>query len=112
MIGGDQLRGHLEVMILSILDKQPVHGFDLVKQLEAQGEGALKMREGTIYPVLYRMEKAGLVKAKWDESKKDRKGPKRKVYSVTAKGKRQLAQGRESWEQFVKVIGGIVGATS
>lgn len=111
-IQGDRLRGHLEAMILAILDRQPSHGFDVVKRLEARGEGALQMREGTIYPVLYRMEASGLIKAQWDDSEEDRKGPRRKVYSLTRKGQRQLAKGREEWQQFVQVVGGIIGGTA
>lgn len=110
LIGGEKLRGHLEVMILSMLNQQPSHGFELVKQLEDRGEGALRMREGTIYPVLYRMEAAGLLKATWDETEQNRKGPRRKIYSLTEKGQRQLVHGRADWLQFVQTIGGIVGA--
>lgn len=111
-IQGDRLRGHLEAMILAILDREPAHGFDIVKKLEARGEGALQMREGTIYPVLYRMESSGLIKAQWDESEDRRKGPRRKVYTLTRKGQRQLAKGREEWQHFVQVVGGIIGGTS
>ncbi|QDU73787.1 Transcriptional regulator YqjI [Bremerella volcania] len=111
-IQGDRLRGHLEAMILAILDREPAHGFDVVKKLEARGEGALQMREGTIYPVLYRMEAAGLIKAQWDESEEGRKGPQRKVYTLTRKGQRQLAKGREQWQHFVQVVGGIIGGTA
>ena len=111
-IQGDRLRGHLEAMILAILEQDPAHGFDIVKKLQDRGGGALHMREGTIYPVLYRMEASGLIQAKWDDSQKDRKGPRRKVYAVTRKGHRQLAQGRQEWEQFVNVVGGIIGGTA
>lgn len=111
-IQGDRLRGHLEAMILAILDREPAHGFDIVKKLEARGEGALQMREGTIYPVLYRMEASGLIKAQWDESEEGRKGPRRKVYTLTRKGQRQLAKGREEWQHFVQVVGGIIGGTA
>lgn len=108
-IQGNQVRGHLETMILSILEEQAVHGFDLVKRLAVAGEGALNLKEGTVYPVLYRLEDAGLVKAKWEENTTGRRGPRRKVYSLTSKGKKQLAKGRQEWTKFVNVVGGIVG---
>lgn len=111
-IQGDRLRGHLEAMILAILEGEPAHGFDIVKKLQTRGEGALQMREGTIYPVLYRMEASGLIQAKWDDSQQERKGPRRKVYAVTRKGQRQLAKGRQEWEHFVNVVGGIIGGTA
>jgi len=110
MIQGNRLRGHLESMILAILEQNPAHGFDVVKRLEERGEGVLQLREGTIYPVLYRMEAAGLIRAKWDDSKADRPGPRRKVYSLSRKGHRQLAKERQLWDQFVQVVGNIVGA--
>lgn len=111
-IQGERLRGHLEAMILAILETAPAHGFDIVKKLQQRGEGALQMREGTVYPVLYRMEASGLVKAHWDDSPENRKGPRRKVYGITRKGIRQLAQGRQEWQQFVQVVGGIIGGTT
>lgn len=112
-IRGDQVRGHLETILLSILDRQPSHGFQLVRALEEQGCGLLKLREGTIYPVLYRLEKAGLVKARWEETEPGRKGPPRRVYELTRQGRRQLQQGRQAWSQFVSVVGTLVqGATA
>lgn len=112
IIQGEQLRGHLEGMILAILEAEPMHGFNIVKQLQERGEGSLNLREGTIYPVLYRMEGAGLIQARWDESQRDRLGPKRKVYSLKKKGHRQLAQARRQWQQFVQVVGNIIGAAT
>lgn len=108
-IKGNQVRGHLETMVLSVLESEESHGFDIVKRLEAAGEGSLKLKEGTIYPVLYRLEDAKLLKASWEESDSGRKGPRRKVYSLTAKGRKQLAVGREEWSTFVNIVGGIVG---
>ena len=107
---GDQVRGHLETMILSVLVKGgDTHGFDIVKRLEAAGEGALQLKEGTIYPVLYRLEAAGLIKARWEAASSERRGPRRKLYQVTKKGHRQLEAAREQWQSFVTIVGAIVG---
>ncbi len=111
-IQGNQVRGHLETMILSILEREESHGFDIVKRLDLAGEGALKLKEGTIYPVLYRLEEAGLLKAKWEENDSGRRGPRRKIYSLTNKGRKQLAAGRTEWNAFVDVVGGIVGGVA
>ena len=110
LIRGEQVRGHLETMLLALLEEQDAHGFELVKRLEQQGSGALTLREGTIYPVLYRLEKSRLVKARWEDSASSRRGPRRRIYSLTKKGHKQLAAGRESWSTFVQVVGGIMGA--
>lgn len=107
-IHGDQVRGHLETMVLSVLEDQDAHGFEVVKRLEERGCGLLRLREGTVYPVLYRLEKAGLVKARWEDADSGRRGPRRRIYQLTKKGKRRLDAGREAWSQFVNVVGSIV----
>jgi PadR family transcriptional regulator PadR len=109
-IEGNSLRGHLETMVLSILERQPAHGFELIGRLELAGCGSLRMKEGSLYPALYRMEERGLIKGRWDAGAAERRGPRRRIYSLTIKGKRQLQAGRQEWTHFVAVIGGIVGA--
>lgn len=109
-IGGDSLRGHLQPMILSVLEKGDAHGFEVWRRLEDAGGGALKLREGSLYPALYRLEKSGFIKAHWEKKEQGRRGPRRRIYRLTAKGKRELNVGREQWQQFVAVVGQIVGA--
>lgn len=108
-ISGDTLRGHLGTMLLAALEGGPAHGFDLLKRLEAEGCGALRLKEGSVYPALYRLERSGLVLAGWEEDDA-RRGPRRRIYSLTRKGRAQLAAGREEWQQFVSIVGAIVGA--
>lgn len=110
-ISGNALRGHLETMVLSSLEKQEAHGFEILRRLEEAGRGALSMKEGSLYPALYRMEKSGLLKARWDD-KAEGRGPRRRVYRLTNKGRKQLQQGRQAWDQFVTVIGPIVGVAT
>jgi len=109
-IGGDSLRGHLQPMILSVLEQGEAHGFEVWRRLENAGDGALKLREGSLYPALYRLEKSGFIKAHWEKEKRDRRGPRRRIYRLTGKGKRQLNAGREQWHQFVAVVGRIMEA--
>lgn len=111
-ITGNQLRGHLDSMILSVVESSEAHGFEILKRLEVAGEGALKLKEGSVYPALYRLEKAGWLKAQWEEGESNRRGPRRRIYRITPKGRRQLKTGREEWNAFVSVIGGILGATT
>ena len=107
---GAQLRGHLETMALASLEEGEAHGFEVLRRLEKAGCGALKLKEGSLYPALYRLEKRGFLKARWEENPGGRKGPSRRVYRLTRKGRRQLQTGREEWAAFVGVIGSIVGA--
>jgi DNA-binding PadR family transcriptional regulator len=109
-IGGDSLRGHLETMALAALERGEAHGFEILRRLEEAGCGALRLKEGSLYPALYRLEAAGLVQSSWDDSAPDRRGPRRRVYRLTKAGIHRLAIGRREWRHFVNVIGGILGA--
>lgn len=118
----DTLRGHLESLVLAVLERGPAHGLEVIRRLEAAASGSLTLKEGTLYPALYRMEAAGLVEAEWEDDSRERRGteghgtsrrgPRRRIYRLTTKGKRQLARGREEFVEFVQVIGGILGATT
>ena len=109
-IQGDALRGHLEALILSALRREQGHGFEILRRLEEAGSGALKLKEGSLYPALYRMESAGLVDGKWEGDSTARRGPRRRIYRLTTKGRRRLELARAEFQQFASVIGGILGA--
>ncbi|MGH7244993.1 MAG: helix-turn-helix transcriptional regulator [Phycisphaerales bacterium] len=109
-IHGDKLRGHLENLVLAALRKGDAHGFEILKRLEVAGSGALQLKEGSLYPALYRLEAEGLVKAAWEEG--ERRGPRRRIYRLTAKGGKRLEQSRSEWDVFVRVIGGILAPIS
>lgn len=91
-IEGDTLRGHLEGMVLASLERGEAHGFEVLRRLEEQGYGALSLKEGTLYPVLYRLEGAGFVRAAWEDESSGRRGPRRRIYQLTEKGSRELAR--------------------
>jgi PadR family transcriptional regulator, regulatory protein PadR len=109
-INGDMLRGHLETMVLSALDRGEAHGLEILHRLEAAGSGLLRMKEGSLYPALYRLEASGQIKAVWEPKPHARRGARRRIYSLTPKGKRELAKSRTEWVSFVQVVGAIVGA--
>src|SRR5579863_9913971 len=111
-IEGDKLRGHLETMVLSTLEQGDAHGLQILHRLEEAGCGLLRLKEGSLYPALYRLEAAGEVKAVWEDEPHGRRGARRRNYRLTPKGQRTLNEGREEWQQFVQVIGGILGATT
>src|SRR6267142_3341682 len=108
-IHGDKLRGHLETLVLSTLEQGEAHGLEILHRLEAAGCGLLRLKEGSLYPALYRLEAAGEVAAVWEEEPHGRRGARRRIYRLTAKGKRKLGEGRAHWQQFVRVLGGILG---
>jgi PadR family transcriptional regulator len=111
-IAGDKLRGHLESIVLSVLETGPAHGLEILRRLDAAGDGSLRLREGSLYPALYRLEESGLIKAKWEEETKGRRGPRRRIYQLTAKGTAALVRGRSDWRNFTRVIGGIMGGAA
>ena len=106
----DTLRGHLEGMVLAALERDAAHGFEVLRRLEELGCGALTLKEGTLYPVLYRLEEAGLIRGEWEDDAAGRRGPRRRIYRLTEKGKRDLARRREDWSHFVTIVGRILGA--
>jgi PadR family transcriptional regulator len=109
-IHGDKLRGHLETMVLSTLEQGEAHGLEILHRLEEAGCGLLRLKEGSLYPALYRLEAAGEVRAVWEADTGGRRGARRRIYSLTPKGRRTLEAGRAEWQQFVRVLGGILGA--
>lgn len=110
-IAGNTLRGHLETMILAVLEKGAGHGFDILKRLEQAGCGELRLKEGSLYPALYRLEEAGFIKGDWEGENERPRGPRRRVYHVNKKGKKELAKRREDWTSFVSIVGAILEAT-
>jgi DNA-binding PadR family transcriptional regulator len=109
-ISGDKLRGHLEMMVLSALERGDAHGLEILHRLEEAGCGLLRLKEGSLYPALYRLEAAGAVKAVWESQPHGRRGARRRIYHLTPKGQRQLDAGRVEWREFVRVLGGVLGA--
>ena len=107
-IHGDQLRGHLETLILAALEKGEAHGLEILARLEAGGCGLLRLKEGSLYPALYRLETAGEVRAAWEKGSHGRRGARRRIYRLTAKGRRKLDRGRNEWQTFVSTLGGIL----
>src|SRR5579871_3306467 len=108
-IQGDKLRGHLEAMVLSTLERGEAHGLEILHRLEEAGCGLLRLKEGSLYPALYRLEAAGAVKAVWESQPHGRRGARRRIYQLTSKGQRQLDAGRVEWREFVRVLGRILG---
>ena len=99
------LKGSSDLLILTALTKGPLHGYGLARALELKTAGALLMNEGVLYPTLHRLEAEGHVTTKWVVVSA---GRRRKVYSLTATGRRRLAKKRLEWNQFVHVIGRVL----
>src|SRR5688572_489048 len=101
------LTGTLELIVLQLLLAEPTNGYNLTLRIQAISDDVLNVNAGSLYPALYRLEQRGLLKAAWDRSDS---GRRTKVYSVTATGRRHLAEQRESWERFAGALAAILRA--
>src|ERR1700730_7550934 len=99
-IQGDKLRGHLEAMVLSTLERGEAHGLEILHRLEEAGCGLLRLKEGSLYPALYRLQTAGAFKAVWESEPHGRRGARRRIYCLTVKGQRELDASRSEWQHF------------
>jgi transcriptional regulator len=99
------LKGHLDLLLLATLATGPAHGYRIVDKLRDRSEGAFALSEGTVYPALYRLERAGLLSSRWASAS----GRRRRVYSLTRKGRRALAERRRDWVSFAAAVEGVVG---
>jgi transcriptional regulator len=99
-------RGSAELAILSVLADQPLHGYQIGKQIERQTRGVLAFNLASLYPLLYRLEKRGWVKASWETSPH---GRRRRYYRLTAAGKKQLAPLRAEWRLFFRALNCLAG---
>ena len=94
-------RGSAELLILSVLDARPRHGYDLSRLIETRSGGQLKFHIDSLYPLLYRLEERGWIKGAWVEKPDERR---RRVYKLTPEGRRVLADQRRTWEAFVNAV--------
>lgn len=99
-------KGGAELLILSLLDQQARHGYDICKLIETRSAGALRFHVTTLYPLLYRLEDRGLVQGLWVEKPNQRR---RRYYSLTDEGRKVLARQRRSWQGFVEAMGRVMG---
>lgn len=97
------LRGVLALLILAILERGEAYGYDLARQLELAGLGVVK--GGTLYPVLGRLEAAGMLDVRWSEPAG---GPARKYYRLTASGRQELRRGATAWLEFARRAEGLL----
>ncbi len=99
-------KGSAELLVLSLLEGQARHGYDISKLIQIRSGGALRFHVTSLYPLLYRLEEEGLVEGRWVEKPEQRK---RRYYSLTAEGRKMLRSQRKSWKDFVAAISRVTG---
>ena len=103
---GEMLKGHLDMIVLAALAAGPAHGYAVIEEVKRRSGQKFDLPEGTVYPVLHRLEQAGLLSSRWVTAES---GRRRRVYVLTKRGNRALADQRAVWEQFSVAIGGLLG---
>ncbi|MFP5328182.1 MAG: PadR family transcriptional regulator [Acidimicrobiia bacterium] len=101
----EALKGHLDLLLLAVMEDGPRHGYAVIEELKRRTGDALDLPEGTIYPALHRLQKAGLLSSSWD----DTSGRRRRVYSLTSGGKRAVKEKRLEWQAFADAVRGVLG---
>ena len=99
-------KGSAELLILSLVEDQPRHGYDIGNLIEQRSRGVLRFNVASLYPLLYRLEKRGWIQGRWVEKAGQRR---RRYYRLTPEGKKVLAAQRSSWREFVEAINRITG---
>jgi PadR family transcriptional regulator len=102
MLDRELKKGSAELMILSLIEVRPRHGYEIGKLIEARSGGAVRFHVASLYPLLYRLEKRGWLEGRWVEKAGQRR--RRRYYKLTSDGRKVLAAQRSNWESFVAAI--------
>jgi len=106
MMDRELKKGSAELLVLSLVEARPRHGYEIGKLIEARSNGTLSFNVASLYPLLYRLEKRGWIRGRWVEKAGQRR---RRYYKLTAQGKKILSAQRSSWRAFVQAINRIAG---
>ena len=99
-------KGSAELLVLSLLEDQPRHGYDIARLIDLRSGGSIRFHAASLYPLLYRLEKRDWIQGRWLEKANQRR---RRYYSLTAKGKLALAEKRRQWQEFAGAVVRITG---
>lgn len=103
------LKGSTSLLILGLLNKEEMYGYQMIKSIEITSDGIFSFKEGTLYPILHTLENEGIIESYWKESETNRK---RKYYSITKEGKKYLKIKEKEWSLFSKTVNKVLGGTS
>jgi transcriptional regulator len=106
MVGPELKKGSAELLILSLIEHEARHGYELAKLIESRSKGVLSFHVASLYPLLYRLEKRRWIEGRWVEKAGQRR---RRFYRLTADGRKVLAAQRKSWREIVAAISQIAG---
>lgn len=105
---GQALKGHLDLLLLAVLSEGAKHGYAVIDELKARSDETFDLPEGTVYPALHRLEKAGLLESDWAEVN----GRRRRTYRLTRKGHGALGEEKRVWQEFSDAIRSVLKETA
>ena len=103
---GPDVKGSAEVLVLALVEDRARHGYEIGKLIAERSGGVLKFHIASLYPMLYRLEKRGLIAGRWVEKAGQRR---KRFYRITAAGRRVLASHRNRWEEFIHALSRVAG---
>jgi len=103
------VKNNTDALLLCLISRQPIYGYQIIKELEGRSQGYFKFKEGTLYPALHRLERADLILGKWQMLAS---GRQRKYYHITGKGLAILEKTRSQWQDFLTAMNLIIQPTS
>jgi len=103
------MKGNVDSLLLCLIGQQPMYGYQIIRELEKRSQGYFKFKEGTLYPALHRLERANLVRGKWQALPS---GQQRKYYHITDKGLSILVEKRSQWLDFLSAMNLIIQPAS
>lgn len=104
LMRAEALKGHLDGLLLAVLEQGPAHGYALMEALRTASDGAFDLPTGTVYPALHRLERGGLVRGVWATEA----GRRRRVYELTESGAWRLAEQRAGWQRFARAVSAVL----
>ena len=104
-ISKELMKGSTPTLVLSVMEKEDMYGYQIIKELEKKSENVFCLKEGTLYPILHSLEDAGYLESYWV----DMESKKRKYYHITRKGKAQLKEKKEEFKVYSASVGKVLG---
>jgi PadR family transcriptional regulator PadR len=102
----DVKKGSAEVLVLALVEDRPRHGYEIGKLIEERSGGVLKFHIASLYPMLYKLEKRGLIEGRWVEKAGQRR---KRFYRITPQGRRVLQRQRNTWQEFMTALARVAG---
>jgi DNA-binding PadR family transcriptional regulator len=103
-MAGEDIKGHLDALLLAVVSEGPVHGYAALERLRARSGGRFDLPEGTVYPALHRLEADGLLKSEWTTAG----GRRRRQYELTSRGRTELGTRAENWRRFASAVNQVL----